>query len=303
MNIIAIDIGNTNITTGLFVDNTEETIEKVDGGDLEKLAARLKTFWQKIPFVKAHTYCSGQKNRKEPIQQIPGEKDSAIRQHSTIGEGVKAGKDKDKKRDGVIVVASVKPDWTEKIREIVKKELNEKILEIGIGKDVPLPMELDVDEPGKVGVDRVLCAFAAFSVVGDAVVVADFGTAVTIDLVDENGVFLGGTILPGFDMSADALQRHTAVLPKIDKVKTPEKPFGRNTTEAINNGLYYSAIGALETITRFYSEQIGRWPQTVVTGGNMEIIKSGCDFVDSFVTDLGVKGVVLAYKKYIGEKS
>jgi len=302
VNLVAIDIGNTNITAGLFIDSTEAMIEKIAGDNSEELAKILKTFWQKIPFVHPHTYCSGQTPKKEPIQQMPGEKDSAIRQHSTIGEGVKAGKDKDKKHDGIIVVASVKSDWTEKIREIVKKELNEKILEIGIGKDVPLPMELDVDEPQKVGVDRVLCAFAGFMVVGDAVVVADFGTAVTIDLVDENGVFLGGTILPGFDMSADALHRHTAVLPKVDKIKTPKKPFGRNTIEAINNGLYYSAIGALETITRFYSEQLGRWPQTVVTGGNMEIIRSGCDFVDSFVTDLGVKGIVLAYKKFIGEK-
>jgi type III pantothenate kinase len=266
MNIIAIDIGNTNITAGLFIDNTEVIIEKIAGANVEELEACLKSFWQKIPFVKA-------------------------------------GKDKDKKRDGRIVVASVKPDWTEKIREIVKNALNEKILEIGAGKDVPLPMELNVDEPARVGVDRILCAFAAFSVVGDAVVVADFGTAVTIDLVDENGVFLGGTILPGFDMSADALHSGTAALPKIDKVKIPAgKPFGKNTTEAINNGLYYSAIGALETITMHYSEQIGKWPQTVVTGGNMEIIRSGCDFADSFVTDLGVKGVVLAYKKFIGEK-
>jgi len=312
VNIIAIDIGNTNITAGLFIDSTEAMIEKIAGDNSEELAKILKSFWQKIPFVKPHTYCSGQTPKKEPIQQMPGEKNSATRQHSTIGEGVKAGKDKDKKsdlgsprrdrHDGIIVVASVKPDRTQEVRQIVKKELNEEILEIGIGKDVPLPMELDVDEPQKVGVDRVLCAFAGFMVVGDAVVVADFGTAVTIDLVDENGVFLGGTILPGFDMSADALHRHTAVLPKIDKVKTPQKPFGRNTIEAINNGLYYSAIGALETITRFYSEQLGRWPQTVVTGGNMEIIRSGCDFVDSFVTDLGVKGIVLAYKKFIGEK-
>jgi type III pantothenate kinase len=302
MNIIAIDIGNTNITAGLFIDNAEVMIEKTAGDNSEELAKILKSFWQKIPFVNPHTYCSGQKNKKEPIQQMPGEKDSAIRQHSTIGEGVKAGKDKDKKRDGVIVVASVKPDWTEKIREIVKKELDEKILEIGVGKDVPLPMKLNVDEPGQVGVDRVLCAFAAYSVVEDAVIVADFGTAVTIDLVNAEGVFLGGTILPGFDISADALHRQTANLPKIDKVKAPEKPFGRNTIEAINNGLYYSAIGVLETIGRLYSEEIGKWPQTVVTGGNMEIIKSGCDFVDSFVDDLSVKGIVLAYKKFIGEK-
>jgi type III pantothenate kinase len=265
MNLIAIDIGNTNITAGLFLRDSEAAMEKTSGDKPEELTAVLKNYWDRIPLAKS-------------------------------------SKDKTK-HDGVIVVASVKPDWTQRVRDIVKNELNEKILEIGIGKDIPLPMELDVDEPAKVGVDRVLCAFAAYSVVGDAVIIAGFGTAVTIDLVDENGVFLGGTILPGFDMSADALNRWTAALPKIGKVKIPDrKPFGRNTTEAINNGLYYAAIGALETITRLYSEEIGRWPQTVVTGGNMEIIKSGCEFADSFVTDLVVKGIVLAYKKFIGEK-
>jgi len=266
MNIIAVDIGNTNITTALFIDDIESGIEKVPGGDLTKLADVFKTFWEKVPFVKS-------------------------------------GKDSEKKRDGFIVAASVKPQWTENVRQLVKEQLNEKILEIGFGKDVPLPMELDVDEPKKVGVDRVMCAYAAYSVVGDAAVVADFGTAVTIDLVRADGVFLGGTILPGFEACADALHRYAAALPKIDKVQTPKKPFGKNTNEAINNGLYYSAIGALETISRLYSEQIGTWPQTIVTGGNMQIIKNDCDFVDSFVTDLAVKGIVLTYKKFIEEKS
>ncbi|MFA6186912.1 MAG: type III pantothenate kinase [Phycisphaerae bacterium] len=281
MNIIAIDIGNTNITTALFIDDIESGIEKTSGGstpstslragslttggDSAKLAEIFKKFWGKIPVSKS-------------------------------------AKDKTK-RDGVIVVASVKSEWTENVRRIFKEQLNEKILEIGIGKDVPLPMELDVDEPRKVGVDRIMCAYAAYSVVENAVVVADFGTAVTIDLVSEKGVFLGGTILPGFEACADALNRFAPTLPKLEKVQTPQKPFGRNTTEAINNGLYYSAIGALETITRLYSEHIGTWPQTVITGGGMPIIKESCDFADSFVSDLAVKGIVLTYKKYIEDKA
>jgi type III pantothenate kinase len=265
MNIIAIDIGNTNITTALFIDDIENGIEKTPGGDLAKLAEIFKKFWEKIPFSKS-------------------------------------AKDKTK-RDGVIVVASVKQQWTENVRQIFKEQLNEKILEVGIGKDVLLPMEMDVDEPRKVGVDRIMCAFAAYSVVESAVVVVDFGTAVTIDLVSEKGEFLGGTILPGFEASADALNRFAPALPKIDKVQTPKKPFGKNTNEAINNGLYYSAIGALETITRLYSEQLGAWPQTVMTGGGMPIVKNDCDFVDSFVTDLAVKGIVLTYKKYVEDKA
>ena len=265
MNIIAIDIGNTNITAGLFINDAETMMEKIAGGNSEEIAKVLKTYWQKIPFSKA-------------------------------------SKDKTK-RDGVIVTASVSPKWTDAVKKIAKEQLNEKVLEVGIGKDVPLPMELDVDEPKQVGVDRVLAAFAAYSVVEDAVIIADLGTAVTVDVVDEKGVFLGGVILPGFDISADALSRYTAVLPKIGKVEVPQKPFGKNTAEAINNGLYYSAIGALETITRFYAESLGKWPQTIATGGNMEILKSGCDFIDSFAEGLVVKGIVLAYKKYVGEKS
>jgi len=266
MNIIAIDIGNTNITAGLFLEDIEAGIEKTSGDKPEVLAEVLKNYWERAPFVKA-------------------------------GEG------KDKKRDARVVVASVNPKWTEMVRTIVQEKLGEKILEVGLGKDVPLPMGLDVDKPQQVGVDRVMSAFAAYCVVEDAVIVADIGTAVTIDIVNDKGIFLGGVILPGFEISADALNRHTELLPKIGKVQAPNKPYGRNTEEAINNGLYYSAVGALEIVTRLYSEQLGKWPQTVVTGGNMEIVRNDCDFIDSFVENLVVKGIVLTFKKYIGEKS
>ncbi|MEN6386198.1 MAG: type III pantothenate kinase [Phycisphaerales bacterium] len=265
MNIIAIDIGNTNITAGLFLEDIEAGIEKTSGDNVQELTDVLKNYWGRVPMVKS-------------------------------------GKDKDK-RDARIVIASVNPKWTEVVKQIAQEQFGEKALEIGMGKEVPLPMGLDVDKPQQVGVDRVMAAFAAYCVIEDSCIVADFGTAVTIDAVSDKGIFLGGVILPGFDIAADSLNKFTAQLPKIEKVKTPNKPYGRNTEEAINNGLYYSAIGALETVSRLFSEQLGKWPQTVVTGGNMEIIRGGCDFVDSFVEDLVVKGIVLTFKKYIGEKT
>jgi type III pantothenate kinase len=176
-------------------------------------------------------------------------------------------------------------------------------------------MTLCVDEPNKVGTDRVVSAAAAYDVVEDAVVVADLGTAVTIDLVDEKGVFLGGVICPGFEISAKALkentcclvlrresQRQAAQLPKTTITK-PKAPFGKNTAEAINCGLYYSAIGTLEEVIRRYAEKIGKWPQTIITGSAAKTIKDDCDFVDSFVPNLVAKGIVLAYKKYIAEKT
>jgi type III pantothenate kinase len=260
MNIIAVDIGNTNITIALYLKDEEQFIKSVSGRSRAKLTDIFKSAWEKIPVAKSS---------------------------------------KEGKRDGVIVVCSVKPAWTKLIREVVKDNLDEK-LHI-IGQDIPLPMSLWVDEPEKVGVDRVVSAAAAYAVVKDAVVVADVGTAVTIDLVDDKGIFLGGVICPGLEISARALKEHTAQLPKA-KVTRPKAPYGKNTTEAINCGLYYSAVATLQEVIRRYAENLGKWPHTVLTGSAAEIIKDDCDYIDSYVPDLVVKGIVLAYKKYIEEK-
>jgi len=163
-------------------------------------------------------------------------------------------------------------------------------------------MTLWVDEPDKVGTDRVVAAAAAYDVVEDAVVVADFGTAVTIDLVDQHGIFQGGVICPGFEISAKALKENTAQLLNI-KVTKPDAPYGKNTADAINCGLYYSIIGALEEVVRRYAEQIGRWPQIVITGSAAKTIKDDCEFIDNYVPNLVVKGIVLAYQKYIEKRS
>ena len=260
MNIIAIDIGNTNIAIGLFLDGREESIETIPGGSAEQLTSCLKSAWEKIPLVES--------SREE-------------------------------KRNGVIVASSVKPAWTETIAQIAESELDEEIHIIG--KDIPLPMTLAVDEPSKVGTDRVVSAAAAYAVVEDAVVVADFGTAVTIDLIDQNGVFLGGVICPGFETSAKALKDNTAQLPNV-KVTRPKGPYGRNTVDAINCGLYYSMIGTLQEVIRRYAEEIGKWPQTIITGSSAKTIQADCEFVDNYVPNLVVKGIVLTYQKYVEAK-
>lgn len=261
MNMIAVDIGNTNIGIGLFLDGKEDFIRSLSGQSEAELRECLVEAWRKIPVMESSR------------------------------EG---------KRDGVIVVSSVNPAWTEMVRRIAEEDLGENIRVIG--EDIPLPISTWVDEPSKVGTDRIVAAAAAYDVVGGAVVVADFGTAVTIDLVDENGAFLGGVICPGFDISAQALKDNTAQLPKVT-VHRPDRPYGKNTADAINAGLYYSIIGAMEEIIRRYAEEIGRWPQTIMTGAAARTIKDDCPFVDNYVPHLVIKGIVLAYMKYIEQKS
>ncbi len=257
MNLIAIDIGNTNIGIALFLKGEEQFVKTLCGESTAEITEFLKSTWEMIPVAKAS---------------------------------------KEGKRDGVIVASSVKPQWTEHIRYIIKQTLGEKLLLIG--KDIPFPIELSINEVEKVGTDRVLAASAAYAVTEHAVVVADFGTAVTIDLVDDRGVFCGGVIFPGFEMSANALHNDTAQLPKVT-VKRPDWPFGKNTVEAINAGLYYSAISSLQEIVRRYAETLGAWPQTIITGSGAKLIKDDCEFVDNYVPDLVIKGIALAYQKFI----
>lgn len=257
MNLVAIDIGNTNVTVGLFVNDSEKFIESVSGDDTDKLGGLLAEAWEQIPFVTSA---------------------------------------KVDMRDGAIVVSSVKPEWTKKVKEICKVKLDENIKIVGV--DINLPIEMGVENPMNVGTDRVVAAAAAFAVVEDAVVVADFGTAVTIDLVDEEGVFMGGVIAPGFNISAKAISDQTAKLPEV-QVHTPKDAVGGNTEEAVNAGLFYSAVGLLKIVTEKFAEEVGRWPHTIVTGGDFGIIKDECDFVDSWVSNLVVRGVVLAYKKHL----
>ena len=260
MNIIALDIGNSNITVGLFVDDAEKFITSVPGSDQEKLVEVLTEAWDQIPFV-----------------------DGAV----------------EKIHNGTIVASSVKPEWTKLVKDLCKEHLGEKVKVIG--DEIPLPMEMGVDNYKEVGTDRVVAAAAAFAVVEDAVVVADFGTAITIDLVDEQGVFMGGIIAPGLELSAKALCEGTAQLPVVE-VHTPKDAIGTNTLEAINAGIYFSAVGLLKTVCESYASEIDRWPQTIVTGGAAEVIKQDCDFVDNWVPNLVVRGVVLAFKKYLADQ-
>ena len=261
MNIIAIDIGNTNINVAFYLDDEEKFIKSVPGDDEAGLVDLLTEAWEQVPVLKSS---------------------------------------KEKKRDGVIAACSVKPVWTEKVELLVRERFGEKVYLIG--RNIPLPMATALKQPKKIGTDRVVAASAAYDVVGGAVVVADLGTALTIDLVDPLGTFVGGCICPGLAMSATAMAEGTALLPKIDVTK-PEYPFGQSTEDAINCGIYYACIGTLEEIIRRYAEFLGSWPQTILTGRAAELIKDDCPFIDTYAPNLVVRGIVTAYKKYIAEES
>lgn len=257
MDLMAVDVGNTRVGLGVFVEDHLEQVERFDMGASSEWADSLrKTLRQ--------------------MRQLCGEQPLGAR---TVP----------------VVASSVNEAALAVVREAVGAVLDQNVLVIG--QEVPLDVKLGVENPESVGSDRLLTASAAYAVVGDAVVVADFGTATTIDCVDHYGIFLGGAILPGLALAAESLAKHTASLPHVE-VKAPAGAYGKNTIEAIQYGVYHGAIGALRGIVERYATQLGRWPQLVVTGGYGAMIAAGCDFVDSVVPDLCLDGIFWAYKKH-----
>jgi type III pantothenate kinase len=198
-----------------------------------------------------------------------------------------------------VVIGSVVPERTRQLRALVQQVCGVEALRVR--DDLPLPMPLAVDNPQEVGVDRVCSAAAAYSRVGGACAVASFGTATTIDCVSQDGEFLGGAILPGLAMCCEALHRGTAQLPLVE-VAEPRGPFGRNTREAVINGVVYAAVGSLREIVERFATELRQWPYLVVTGGYGGLVAKLADFVDAVVPDLCLMGIALAYRKAAGQQ-
>lgn len=193
------------------------------------------------------------------------------------------------------IAGSVVPSVLSNLRSSVSDKLSTPLL--AVGEDVRRPMSLAVEEPQSVGIDRLCCAAAAYDQIRQACVTASFGTAIAIDCVNDEGVFLGGAILPGLNMQVRGLHEGTALLPQVS-VQSTGVVYGANTEQAIRNGVIYGAVGALREIAERYAADLGRWPQLVVTGGDAELIREHCEFIDHIVPDLCVQGIALAYRRH-----
>lgn len=193
-----------------------------------------------------------------------------------------------------VAIASTQPEILKRTRSILGDGGADSWV---VGEEIPLPVPVDVEAAQQVGVDRLCSAAAAHDRTGHACIVVDFGTAITVDLVGDDGVFLGGAILPGLAMQRSALHEGTAALPLVEPA-IPKSPVGRSTEEAIRSGMVYGTVGAVRGLVERFAGQLGTWPQVVATGGDLELLKDECDFCDSLVPDLCLIGVGLAYARW-----
>jgi type III pantothenate kinase len=197
-----------------------------------------------------------------------------------------------------IVIGSVNPPAARRFADLATQICDCEALMVR--DDLPLPLLLDIDNPREVGVDRVCSAAAAFDRLREPCAIASFGTATTVDCVSAEGHFLGGAILPGLEISCEALHAYTAKLPRV----TPAPPsgiFAKNTYDAIVNGVVYAAVGALREIVERFAAELNQWPKLVVTGGSAPLVVAAADFIDAHVPDLCLMGIALTYRKAAGQ--
>ena len=196
--------------------------------------------------------------------------------------------------DGAII-ASVVPDIMHSLIASVKKYLNINPLVVGPG--VKTGINIDTPNPKEIGPDRIVDAVAAYELYGGPILVLDFGTATTYDLVTEDGRFTVGITAPGVRISAEALWLKTAKLPEIE-IAMPSSILATDTIWSMQAGLMYGQIGQTEYIIRQVRKETGYDDLKVVaTGGLGRIISNETDMIDEYNSDLTLEGLRLIYAK------
>ncbi len=177
-----------------------------------------------------------------------------------------------------VIICSVVPDVMHSLASAVIKYLD--IKPIIVGPEIETGLRIDLPNPRQVGADRIVDAVAAYELYGGPVLVMDYGTATTYDLVDATGTFVGGITAPGIAISAKALWEDAAKLPKIEIAK-PENVIGNDTISSMQSGLVYGQIGQAEYLIKKVKEESGMENLKVVaTGGLGRIISESTDTID-----------------------
>ena len=194
-----------------------------------------------------------------------------------------------------VVAASVNPSLEEPLAQAVERATGRQIR--WVGRDIELPINILTDEPEKTGVDRVLSLAAAYEQMEKACVVVDAGTAITLNVCNDNGDFLGGAIAPGISMMLDALHEKTAQLPRIE-FDVPKGAFGKTTRDAILEGVFHGVRGMVKELVEQYATELGQWPELIATGGDAKKLFEGWELVHAISPDLTLYGIALAYTNH-----
>ena len=255
--LLAIDAGNTNVVFALFD-------LKADGGHKIKARWRIATDARRTGDEYAVWLMQ--------LLQIRGVKREDITQ---------------------IIVATVVPRALHNIEILARNYFFIEPLIAGQG-GAGYGMDIDVENPSSLGADRAVNAIAAHAKYSGDLIVVDFGTATTFDLIDFHGAYKGGIIAPGINLSLDDLVGNTAMLPRIAiRVPTGDSVIGTNTEDQMLIGVFWGYVAMMEGLIARMRDQIGRPAKVIATGGLAVLFDEATDIFDAVDADLTLDGLAL----------
>jgi type III pantothenate kinase len=197
--------------------------------------------------------------------------------------------------DGVII-GTVVPRALHNLEVLSEKYFRKTPLIAGQGS-AAWPLQLDVDEPQNVGADRALNAIAAHAKYKGDLLIIDFGTATTFDVVSPTGAYSGGIIAPGINLSLDALVNAAAKLPRI-AIEAPETSnvIGRTTQSQMLIGIYWGYVAMIEGLADRIKRELGRQLTVIATGGLAALFDRHTEAFDAVEPDLTIQGLSLLYE-------
>lgn len=199
-----------------------------------------------------------------------------------------------------IGISSVVPDLTDVFETIAKKHV--KVEPVTVSSALDLGIRILYKDPSAVGADRLCNAVAGFALYGGPLIVIDFGTATTFDVVTAQGDYLGGVIALGLESSAAELHRRAAKLPKID-LRFPEVVIGRDTVSSMQAGVMFGTVDAVEGIVRRIWKELGTDAKVVATGGLAPTVAQYTQVIEACEPTLVLEGVRLIYERFTKNRS
>ena len=261
--IATFDIGNTNMDVGIFSNETND--ETSNNEIIASFKIKVKKSFSK-------------KELKNTISKELNKKDI------------------DKKKINTLLLASVRPSIVPKIKEMLEECFSNSIKEDFIEVNINSNLGLVNKYVGNVGIDRVLGCLAAYKLYNKNAIVVDFGTATTISVIDENGVFYGGVIMSGIYTASENLLKKTELLPFFT-LKTSENVLADNTLDGLSNGIFYSNYYAIKGLCQKLAKELNFDDYIVIgTGGNSDIFKNS-DLFTYIDKHLVLKGLKFFYNE------
>ncbi len=193
-----------------------------------------------------------------------------------------------------VIISCVVPPMLNSLESLCEKYF--ELVPLVVGPGIKTGMPIHYDNPGEVGADRIVNAVAAFEKWKCGMIVVDFGTATTFDVISASGEYQGGAIAPGVGISAEALFSRASKLPRVE-FSRPAHVVAKNTVSSMQAGIFYGYVGLVEGIVSRIREEVGQPLKVVATGGLASSIAEASDMVDNVEPYLTLEGLRILYQR------